>query len=685
MCAGHLGITELDQDHIQYMERLVNRLFDLRLFRSFKVKTTPRWIVLLLDMLIVIACYIATVVAGIYSMHMVIPPQTILLNGFLVLAVYFVVTYVSKSYTCVIRLSVIEDLYRIFMAIVFSTLLLFGFNVVKMALTGKPFLKYWDILIIGALAFSIMMIERLCIKYLYMRMNSATEGRKRVLVLGTSFSSVFLANALKGEIGGKYLPVGLLSIKGGQDNPEINGFKVYKFDPATMAEMFEKNNIDALIFDSKSNNLMSSGFADYFIKNDIALLAMNQVAEFEQDKDTDKGISTFVKEVQIEDLLGRDPIVLNNPMVSEQIKGSCVLITGACGSIGSEIVRQVVNYGASKVVLYDQAETPMHDISLEMKSNPRAHIELFMGDVRNRDRLEEAFKKFRPRYVFHAAAYKHVPMMEINPTEAILANVMGTRNVADLSLKYDVYKFVMISTDKAVNPTNVMGCTKRLAEIYCQSLYYDAQRMGKKTKFITTRFGNVLGSNGSVIPLFRKQIAAGGPVTVTHKEIIRYFMTIPEACSLVLEAGCMGNGGEIYIFDMGEPVKIYDLARRMISLAGLKPDVDIKIVEVGLRPGEKLYEELLNDKEKTTATVNKKIMVAKVRTYNYKDVCVNIDKIIALAAQGDVHGMIYAMKEFVPEYKSQHSQYESIDKEIEGLESSPLQTETVNPGQPTAE
>ena len=685
MCAGHLGITELDQDHIQYMERLVNRLFDLRLFRSFKVKTTPRWIVLLLDMLIVIACYIATVVAGIYSMHMVIPPQTILLNGFLVLAVYFVVTYVSKSYTCVIRLSVIEDLYRIFMAIVFSTLLLFGFNVVKMALTGKPFLKYWDILIIGALAFSIMMIERLCIKYLYMRMNSATEGRKRVLVLGTSFSSVFLANALKGEIGGKYLPVGLLSIKGGQDNPEINGFKVYKFDPATMAEMFEKNNIDALIFDSKSNNLMSSGFADYFIKNDIALLAMNQVAEFEQDKDTDKGISTFVKEVQIEDLLGRDPIVLNNPMVSEQIKGSCVLITGACGSIGSEIVRQVVNYGASKVVLYDQAETPMHDISLEMKSNPRAHIELFMGDVRNRDRLEEAFKKFRPRYVFHAAAYKHVPMMEINPTEAILANVMGTRNVADLSLKYDVYKFVMISTDKAVNPTNVMGCTKRLAEIYCQSLYYDAQRMGKKTKFITTRFGNVLGSNGSVIPLFRKQIAAGGPVTVTHKEIIRYFMTIPEACSLVLEAGCMGNGGEIYIFDMGEPVKIYDLARRMISLAGLKPDVDIKIVEVGLRPGEKLYEELLNDKEKTTATVNKKIMVAKVRTYNYKEVCVDIDKIIALAAQGDVHGMIYAMKEFVPEYKSQHSQYESIDKEIEGLESSPLQTETVNPGQPTAE
>jgi FlaA1/EpsC-like NDP-sugar epimerase len=430
---------------------------------------------------------------------------------------------------------------------------------------------------------------------------------------------------------------------------------------------------------------MSSGFADYFIKNDIALLAMNKVAEFEQDDpkgQNEKGISTYIKEVQIEDLLGRDPIVLNNPLVSKHINGSCVLITGACGSIGSEIVRQVASYHASKIILFDQAETPMHDISLEMKKDyPDADIELFMGDVRNRERVEEAFEKFHPSYVFHAAAYKHVPMMEINPTEAILANVMGTRNVADLALKYGVYKFVMISTDKAVNPTNVMGCTKRLAEIYCQSLFHDAQQKGKKTQFITTRFGNVLGSNGSVIPLFRKQIAAGGPVTVTHKEIIRYFMTIPEACSLVLEAGCMGNGGEIYIFDMGEPVKIYDMARRMISLAGLKPDVDIKIEEIGLRPGEKLYEELLNDKEKTTATVNKKIMVAKVKMYDYKDVCTHIDKIIAFASKGDVHEMIYAMKEFVPEYKSMHSKFEAIDKEIEN-EGKPIAPNAV---QPTAE
>jgi len=639
----------------------------------------------LLDMVIVLISYAATVIADTYSLHIVTGPLNVLFVAAIVIGVYFVVSYISKSYTCVIRLSVIEDLYRIFIAVIIASVILCVINALWLVFAHAELIKFWNILVIGALSFSMMMIERLCIKYLYMRMNNATEGRKRVLVLGTTFNSVFLANALKGEIGGKYLPVGLLSIKSNNTNSEINGLKIYHFDPKTTSDEFAKNGIVGLIYDAKSNNLMSSGFADYFIKNDIALLAMNKVAEFEQDDpkgQNEKGISTYIKEVQIEDLLGRDPIVLNNPLVSKHINGSCVLITGACGSIGSEIVRQVASYHASKIILFDQAETPMHDISLEMKKDyPDADIELFMGDVRNRERVEEAFEKFHPSYVFHAAAYKHVPMMEINPTEAILANVMGTRNVADLALKYGVYKFVMISTDKAVNPTNVMGCTKRLAEIYCQSLFHDAQQKGKKTQFITTRFGNVLGSNGSVIPLFRKQIAAGGPVTVTHKEIIRYFMTIPEACSLVLEAGCMGNGGEIYIFDMGEPVKIYDMARRMISLAGLKPDVDIKIEEIGLRPGEKLYEELLNDKEKTTATVNKKIMVAKVKMYDYKDVCTHIDKIITFASKGDVHEMVYAMKEFVPEYKSMHSKFEAIDKEIEN-EGKPIAPNAV---QPTAE
>ncbi len=650
------------------IEKIIDKILGLGIFRSFKVRTTPRWIILLLDMAIVLISYACTVLADNFALVHPAGSMHVLAVGAIVLLVYFIVTFVSKTYTCVIRLSVIEDLYRIFMAVVVATSILIVANAVYQAITGASFVKYWNLLVIGALSFSMMMIERLCIKYLYMRMNNATEGRQRVLVLGTSFNSVFLANALKGEIGGKYLPVGLLSIKAGPENTEINGFKVYRFDPSTMANLFVEKNIDALIFDAKSNNLMRSGFADFFIKNDLPLLAMNKVAEFEQEKESNRNISTFVKNVQIEDLLGRDPIILDDPLVKKNISGSVVLITGACGSIGSEIVRQVATYGAAQIILFDQAETPMHDVSLEMhKHYPDAEIELFMGDVRNRERVEEAFEKFHPQFVFHAAAYKHVPMMEINPTEAILANVMGTRNVADVALKYGVYKFVMISTDKAVNPTNIMGCTKRLAEIYCQSLFFKAQSEGKKTQFITTRFGNVLGSNGSVIPLFRRQIASGGPVTVTHKEIIRYFMTIPEACSLVLEAGCMGSGGEIYIFDMGEPVKIYDMARRMISLAGLKPDVDIKIEEVGLRPGEKLYEELLNDKEKTTATVNEKIMVAKVKTYDYDEVSRNIDKIVALAAAGNVHDMVYAMKMFVPEYKSQQSKFEAIDREIEAL------------------
>ncbi len=654
------------------IDKLFNRLFDLRIVKSFRANTTPRWIILLIDLLIAMASYALTVVSDIYALGQVPSALSILTNLVIITLVYFLVSYLSKSYTCVIRLSVIEDLYRTFLTVVISTTILLGCNAVKLVLTGTVLLRFWNILIIGALSFSIMMIERLLIKYFYMRLTTAQSGRKRVLVLGTSLNSLILANALKNEIGGKFEPVGLLSIKTGKEKETINGFNVYRFDPEHVANIFVENGIYALIFDSGNNTLMRSGFADYFIQNNIALLSINKVQEFELDtgeEDNKANISTYVKEVQIEDLLGRDPIVLNNTLVSNHIKNSCVLITGACGSIGSEIVRQVAAYGASQIIIFDQAETPMHDISLEMHDKfPQANVVLCMGDVQNRHRLEDVFEKYRPKYVFHAAAYKHVPMMEINPTEAVLTNVMGTKNVADLALKYGVYKFVMISTDKAVNPTNVMGCTKRLAEIYCQSLFIDARRRGMLTQYITTRFGNVLGSNGSVIPLFRKQIAEGGPVTVTHRDIIRYFMTIPEACSLVLEAGCMGDGGEIYIFDMGKPVKIYDLATRMISLAGLKPNVDIQIKEVGLRPGEKLYEELLNDKERTTATVNKKIMIAKVRTYDYRDVCDHVEDIIDKADKGDIHGLVYAMKKFVPEYKSNHSEFEKIDREIEANE-----------------
>ncbi len=653
------------------IDNILNWLFGLKVVRAFKVKTTPRWIILLIDMLIVLVSYMLVMLADYYSRGTIYAPLSLLVNGVIIVGVYFLVTFFSKSFTRVIRLSVIEDLYRVFQVVAVSTFILLFIDMAAVILKGAPLYRFWNVLSIGAITFTTMVVERLLIKYFYMRLTAAsTDGRRLVLVLGTSLNSLILANALKNEIGGKYEPVGLLSVKAGKENESINGFKVYHFDPETVANVFVENGIYALIFDSASIGLMRGGFADHFMRNNIALLCINKVEEFElndtETESADANISTYIREVQIEDLLGRDPIVLNNALVSNTIKGSCVLITGACGSIGSEIVRQVAAYQASHIVLVDQAETPMHDVAIEMRRDfPEAHIELFMADVQNYDRLEQAFKQFHPRFVFHAAAYKHVPMMELNPTEAVLTNVQGTKNVADLALKYGVYKFVMVSTDKAVNPTNVMGCTKRIAEIYCQSLFFDAAKRGMSTQFITTRFGNVLGSNGSVIPLFRKQIEQGGPVTVTHRDIIRYFMTIPEACSLVLEAGCMGNGGEIYIFDMGQPVRIYDLAQRMISLAGLKPGVDIKIEEVGLRPGEKLYEELLNDKEKATTTDSKKIMIAKVRTYDYREVCDKVELIVKWAKLGNVHHMIYAMKVFVPEYKSNQSQFEAIDRELE--------------------
>ena len=653
------------------IDNIVNWLLGWRAVRAFRLRTAPRWVILLIDMLIVAMSYVMVMLADYYARGTAYSSLPLIVNALIVLSVYFMVIFVSKSYTAVIRLSVIEDLYRVIQVVVISTFILLFIDMAIVVFKGAPLYRFWNVLSIAAIVFTTMVIERLLIKYLYMRLTAAaSDGRRRVLVLGTSLNSVILANALKNEIGGKYEPIGLLSVKTGRENESINGFKVYRFSPETVANLFVENSIYALIFDSASIEMMRTGFADHFMSNNIALLCINKVEEFEMDDDKqerkDANISTFIREVQIEDLLGRDPIVLNNALVSNTIKGSCVLITGACGSIGSEIVRQLAAYEASHIVLVDQAETPMHDVSLEMKREfPDAQIELFMGDVQNYDRMEQAFERFHPRFVFHAAAYKHVPMMEINPTEAVLTNVQGTKNIADLALKYGVYKFVMISTDKAVNPTNVMGCTKRLAEIYCQSLFFDAAKRGMTTQFITTRFGNVLGSNGSVIPLFRKQIERGGPVTVTHRDIIRYFMTIPEACSLVLEAGCMGHGGEIYIFDMGQPVRIYDLAQRMISLAGLRPGVDIQIEEVGLRPGEKLYEELLNDKENTTATGNKKIMIAKVRTYDYREVCEKIERIIKWAKDGNVHHMIYCMKVFVPEYKSNQSQFEAIDREIE--------------------
>lgn len=646
--------------------RILIRLSKLSLMKVLSATPAPRWAVLLADMAIVAISCILTFTFNSYVSGEGVW-YTPVIKTIIILFAYLLFSILFKSYQYIVRLSVIEDVYRIAMLVFFASVVLsfvaFSFEII----TGQRYYSIWNIFIIGVFAFSIMMCMRLTIKYLYTLINGATVVRKPVIVLGSAINSFVLASALKNEVEGRFDPVALLSLSEKKINTTVNGIPIIKYDASAINDVFAKYKCDTLLFLSTQIELMRSGFADAFFENGIKLLMLNQVEEFDVDGNSMPNLSTHVQNIKIEDLLGREVINNNNPMIEQQLRDQVVLITGAAGSIGSEIVRQVALFKAKEIVLVDQAETPMHDLQLELEEKcPDVDVKLCIGDITNFNRMNHIFSQYRPRYVFHAAAYKHVPMMENNPSEAIYTNVFGTKNIADLSIKYDVDKFVMISTDKAVNPTNVMGASKRIAEIYVQSLFFYNNKIkdGRHTRFITTRFGNVLGSSGSVIPRFRQQIEEGGPVTVTHRDIIRYFMTIPEACSLVLEAGCMGQGGEIYIFDMGKPIKIYDLATRMISLAGFRPNVDIKIVETGLRPGEKLYEELLNDKELTLATKHKKIMIAKVRTYKFEQITEHIERLKTMLLEDNVHDIVAEMKHIVPEYKSQNSQWQKVDNEI---------------------
>lgn len=646
--------------------RILIRLSKLSLMKVLSATPAPRWAVLLADMAIVAISCILTFTFNSYVSGEGVW-YTPVIKTIIILFAYLLFSILFKSYQYIVRLSVIEDVYRIAMLVFFASVVLsfvaFSFEII----TGQRYYSIWNIFIIGVFAFSIMMCMRLTIKYLYTLINGATVVRKPVIVLGSAINSFVLASALKNEVEGRFDPVALLSLSEKKINTTINGIPIIKYDASAINDIFAKYKCDTLLFLSTQIELMRSGFADAFFENGIKLLMLNQVEEFDVDGNSMPNLSTHVHNIKIEDLLGREVINNNNPMIEQQLRDQVVLITGAAGSIGSEIVRQVALFKAKEIVLVDQAETPMHDLQLELEEKcSDVDVKLCIGDITNFNRMNHIFSQYRPRYVFHAAAYKHVPMMENNPSEAIYTNVFGTKNIADLSIKYDVDKFVMISTDKAVNPTNVMGASKRIAEIYVQSLFFYNNKIkdGRHTRFITTRFGNVLGSSGSVIPRFRQQIEEGGPVTVTHRDIIRYFMTIPEACSLVLEAGCMGQGGEIYIFDMGKPIKIYDLATRMISLAGFRPNVDIKIVETGLRPGEKLYEELLNDKELTLATKHKKIMIAKVRTYKFEQITEHIERLKTMLLEDNVHDIVAEMKHIVPEYKSQNSQWQKVDNEI---------------------
>lgn len=647
--------------------KLLKALANSSLIRNFVEKPSPKWMVFLADLVIIaFSCALTFAIGHGSGNDTFFTTQPV--KAVVAFIVYVALTFVLGTSRYIIRLSVIEDTYRLVQLIIIASVILSVVSGLTYMLNGFAYFSFWDIFVVAVMSFTLMLLMRLAIKYLYISVAGVAQYKKRVIVLGSAINSFFLASALKSEFEGRFDPVALLSLSSRPIDSTVNGIPVVLFNPDTVADVFAYYKCDTLLFLSTQLELMRSGTADIFLRNNIKLLMLNQVEEFDLNSKEMPALSSHVHDIRIEDLLGREPINTDNPKLMRVIKDQTVMITGAAGSIGSEIVRQIAKLDARDIVLFDQAETPMHDMQLEIeKTFPDKKIHLFIGDVTNRERVEHAFQKYNPRYVFHAAAYKHVPMMERNPQEAVMTNVFGTKNVADMAVKYNVEKFVMVSTDKAVNPTNVMGASKRIAEIYVQSLFFKLRRQSdrKSTSFITTRFGNVLGSNGSVIPLFRRQIEQGGPVTITHRDIIRFFMTIPEACSLVLEAGVMGQGGEIFVFDMGQPVKIWDLAERMISLSGLRPGKDIEIVETGLRPGEKLYEELLNEKEHTIPTHHKKIMIARVRTYDFKDVSDHLDRLLTALHGGGAHDIVAEMKRIVPEFKSNNSIWQQVDVELD--------------------
>ena len=534
-----------------------------------------------------------------------------------------------------------------------SSVLLSSYMDVRLAPVSVFFMAY-------IISFAMMSCSRIVVKMFYELLNFDGSHSANVFIYGAKEAGVNIAKALRVNLRNHYRLRGFIADEPELINKVMMGVKVFPNDETLIDVLNDRDVHTIIISPAKMEELKRSDMADRLLAHNIKLMTAPPLSEWSGQTLN----RTQLKEIQIEDLLQRNPIEIDIHKVASHLEGKRVMITGAAGSIGSEIMRQVASFNPYKLILVDQAETPLHDIRLELQDRWRdIDAETIIADISNATRMEEIFKEYKPQYIFHAAAYKHVPMMEDNVSESIQINVYGTRTIADLAVKYGAEKFVMISTDKAVNPTNVMGCSKRICEIYVQSLAKKLQQKGGHvTQFITTRFGNVLGSNGSVIPRFRDQIQRGGPVTVTHPEIIRYFMTIPEACRLVLEAGSMGNGGEIYIFDMGKPVKIVDLAKRMISLSGR---TDVKIEFTGLRHGEKLYEELLNVKELTKPTYHEKIMIATVREYDYDEVKERIQKLIDVSYTYDQMKIVSAMKDIVPEFISKNSCFEALDKKTD--------------------
>lgn len=622
------------------------------------MKYLNRWIVLVIDLLL-------TVLSALFSYLLISALLGILveINTLLLIVAFSVVSGITvelvfKLYRGIIRHASMQEASRLLFALFCKDLILLLF--IELFAEFSPLWLGFVILDLLLSFFLLISVRALLVSIFYTLVGGDFKGNRRLFIFGTSNHSISLVNLARSGALHPYVVVGLLSSDMEQDGMRIDDLPVYGVTvPDKLRNILSRENVQAVMFaDYEIVQKERTRFIPVCLESKIELLVAPPVEAF----DNPEKARSQIREIRIEDLLGRDQILINMDEIAVMLKNEVILVTGAAGSIGSEITRQLASIGVKQLILFDNAETPMHDLRLELEDKqPRLDFVPIIGDVRMNSRLEYVFNKYSPTVVFHAAAYKHVPLMEAYPCEAIRTNVDGTKKLADMAITYGVKRFIMISTDKAVNPTNVMGASKRVAEMYVQSLSLSQNGLSGKTQFITTRFGNVLGSNGSVVARFREQIRRGGPVTVTHPEMFRYFMTIPEASKLVLEAVTLGKGGEIFVFDMGDPVKIADMARRMIQLAGLVPDEQIKVVFAGLRPGEKLYEELLTDTEYTLPTRHPKIRIAKVRKCDWIEVSDTVNKLVSLANMEESEQVIMLMKKFVPEFISNHSPYQKYD------------------------